>query len=337
MAILYVTSITEKAGKTMLCAGLGKNWADSRKKVGYFKPLSEGQPGNDKDAQFMQKLLDLKEPLEAICPVIGTQGDTATEIKQAYSAIAQDKDIVIIEGLPLNVSGSIIETLDARVLAVHDYSNKLTPAIEEYRRLGEKLLGSVLNKIPRNKVKQMESQVVYEMSQSGINLLGVVAEDRILAALSIADLAEALKGKMLNSADKANELIENIMMGSSTFYRGAAYYNRMNNKAVILWGERPGFRKAALANLPTGALQTSTKCIVISANGAPIPAVAQKAEAQQVPIISAPGNLPDLITALENAMEHLKFNQEKKLPKLEEILQQSFNVELLSKELGLAG
>jgi len=45
------------------------------------------------------------------------------------------------------------------------------------------------------------------------------------------------------------------MMGSSTFDRGAAYYLRKNNKAVLVWGERPGYRKAALAGLPQLALQ----------------------------------------------------------------------------------
>ncbi len=336
MVTLYVTSITENAGKTMLCAGLGKNWTDSGKKVGYLKLLTVGQAGVDKDAQFIHKLFDLKVPLDTICPVIDPQGNATTKIKQALSTVAQDKDVVIIEGLPLNISGSIIETLDAaKVLVVHDYSSQLSSALEEYKKIGARLLGVAMNKVPRNKVSQIKSQTVYETAQAGINLLGLIPEDRILMTLSIADLAEVLQGKILNSTDKATELIENFMMGSSTFDRGAAYYSRKNNKAVILWGERPGFRKAALANLLSGALQTSTKCIVISANGAPIPAVAQKAEAQQVPLISAPGTIPNLVASLEGAMSRLKFNQEKKLPRLSEILRGGFNLDLLSKELGL--
>lgn len=337
MTALYVSSITENAGKTMLCAGLGKALADSGKKVGYFKPLTSSQVESDKDAQFMCKLLDLKEPVEAICPVVDIKGDTDEPLRQAYSIAAQDKDIVIIEGMPLDISGNIIEILDARVLAVHDYNNQFSLAIEEYKKLGGRLLGTILNKVPRNKVIRMKDQVIPEMMPAGIKLIGVIPEDRMLMTLSIADLAEALKGKILNNADNASELIENFMMGSSTFDRGAAYYIRKNNKAVILWGERPGFRKAAIANLLSGALQTSTKCIVISANGTPIPTVAQKAEAQQVPLISAPGTVPDIITSLENAMGHFKFNQEQKLPRLSEILLQSLNLELLSQELGLAG
>ena len=68
MAALYITSITENAGKTMLCAGLGKNWTDGGKRVGYFKPLTSGQAGADKDAQFMQKLLDIKRACRSDLP-----------------------------------------------------------------------------------------------------------------------------------------------------------------------------------------------------------------------------------------------------------------------------
>ena len=175
------------------------------------------------------------------------------------------------------------------------------------------------------------------MTSSNIPVLGLIPENRLLMTLSIADLAQTLKGKILNNTEKSEELIEYFMMGSSTFDRGAAYYNRRNNKAVILWGEHAGFRKAAISNLQLAALQTSIRCLVISANSEPIPAVSQKAVEKQVPVISAPGSMLSLITILENSMGRLKFRQEQKLPRLEETLSQNLNLKLISEELGLAG
>ena len=118
----------------------------------------------------------------------------------------------------------------------------------------------------------------------------------------------------MNNAEKSEDLIENFMMGSSTFDRGAAYYNRKNNKAVILWGERPGYRKAAIANLQSAALQTSIRCLVISSGSEPIPAVSQKAMEKQVPVISAPGSIPIAGYVSRKLDGCLKFRQEKKLP-----------------------
>ena len=333
MSALLITSITEKAGKTMLCAGLGKAWLDSGKRVGYLKPFSGAQSGTDRDVLFMRKILELKEPVEVISPATGTRD----EIKEAFAAIAGDKDAVIVDGGLLNDSGSFIEALDMKVLAVHDYSVPLTASLKEYQKLGSRLAGLVVNKVPVRAMSRIRSRVVEELSQAGIELLGMIPEDRILMTMSVADLAEAIEGKILNNQDGSSELIENIMMGSSTFDRGAAYYNRKINKAVILWGERPGFRKAALANFQAAALQTSTRCIIISANGDPNPAVTQKAEEKQVPLISAPGTIQDIVSALEAGFKNLKFSQEKKLTRLSEVLRQHLNFQQLSGIQGMKG
>jgi uncharacterized protein len=334
LAALYVTSLERNSGKTMLCAGLGKHWMEMRKKVGYLRLFSPEESGNpDKDGLFMQKVLDLPESVESLCAVVNTAEPEA--IRSISSRISQGKDVVLIEGLPLNASFNLVETLGAKVIVLHDYSADLRTALPEYKNLAGSLLGMVVNKVPLKKVSLWQSRYSAELAGAGINLLGIIPENRILMALSISDLAEALQGRILNNSEKVNDLIENLMMGSSTFDRGPAYYTRKVNKAVMLWGERPGFRKAALANLVLSALQTSTRCIVISHDGSPVPAAAKLAGEKQIPIISAPGTLSELVTRLEGAMSHLKFNQEQKLPKLLEILNQSFSFDRLSQDLDL--
>jgi BioD-like phosphotransacetylase family protein len=322
MTSLYITSLSEHSGKTMLSAGLGKNWLDSGKKVGYLKLVTSDQTELDKEVLFIQKLFGLTEPVDTLTVMADESGSTV----QTALTRMQDKDIVIIEGLPLKVSGTIIRNLNARVLVVHDYALSLSEALPEYKKISNFLVGVVLNKVPRNKVERLSSAFKTELSSIDINFLGSIPEDRVLMSLSVGDLAEVLKGKILNSAEKSSDLIENIMMGSSTFDRGAAYYNRKNNKAVILWGERPGFRKAAMSNLQLAALQTSSRCLVVSAGAAPVPAVLQKANEQKVPVISAPGSIPDIVSALENPIGGLRFNQEQKIPRLLEIMRANLDI-----------
>jgi uncharacterized protein len=329
MTSFYITSLSERNGKTMLAAGLGKTWLDSGKKIGYLKLVTSGQTGFEKEVLFIQKVLGLTEPLETLTVVTDESGSSV----QTALGRMQDKDIVIIEGLPLEVSGTIIKNLNARVLAVHDYALSLTDALPEYKKIISFLVGVVLNKVPRNKVERLNSAFKTELSSFDISYLGAIPEDRFLMCLSVGDLAEAIKGKILNSAEKSADLVENIMMGSSTFDRGAAYYNRKNNKAVILWGERPGFRKAVVSNLQLAALQTSSRCLVVSAGAAPVPAVLQKANEQKVPVISAPGSIPDIVSALEKSMPGLRFNQEQKIPRLLEVLRANLDIARLSQRL----
>jgi AAA domain len=44
VAALYISSISEKAGKTLLAVGLAKTWQESGKKVGYLKLLTSRSP-----------------------------------------------------------------------------------------------------------------------------------------------------------------------------------------------------------------------------------------------------------------------------------------------------
>jgi dethiobiotin synthetase len=100
LAALYVTSLQAGAGKTAVCAGLAKRLQGAGKKVGYFKPLVAAIRGEaaDSDAEFIGKVMGLKEKVADLCPVIAREG-LADKIKTAYDKVAKDKDVVIVEGV----------------------------------------------------------------------------------------------------------------------------------------------------------------------------------------------------------------------------------------------
>jgi BioD-like phosphotransacetylase family protein len=332
MITLYVTSASLKAGKTMLSAGLGKYWLESGKSVGYLKLISAAQPApdQDKDAAFIKNVLNLPEPLGRLAVVVDEKNPALLETALAG---LDDKDIVIVEGLPLQISAPSIAVLHARVLILHDYALDLMGVLPAYQKLADCLAGVVLNKVPRPKLSRVRELFSSALSKGHLTCFGAIPEDRILMSLSIGDLAEAVHGQILNNAEQSGELIENYMLGSSTFDRGAAYYNRKTNKAVILWGERPGYRKAVMANLQAAALQTSCRCLVINGGGDLVPAVKQKADEKKVPVIMAPGSLPDVVSALEKSQSGLKFSQVQKMPRLLEVLRSNLDAARLQRQL----
>ncbi len=311
MVTLFIASSTENAGKTMLCAGLGKLWQEQNKQIGYLRPSPSTEV--NKDAQFMSTIFDFNRPVESLCLPASTSA-------QLHDLTPKDKDITIVEGLIADLLPLFSGSPEEAFLIIHDYSKPLTASLAEYTRIKPDPLGIIINKVPRKDLAKAKEKILSEMADTGIKLLGLIPEERILAAPSIADLAEAVQGKILNDADSASNLIENIMVGASTFDRGAAYYSRKDNKAVILWGERPGFRKAALSNYQLAAMQTSTRCLIVSHNGTPVPPVAAKTAELKIPFVSAPGTVPELVNAIEKAMENLKFHQEARIPRLIQVL-----------------
>lgn len=332
MVALYVTSLDRAVGKTLVGAGLGKHLLGNGKKVGFLKPLiaeAESPPveGADSDAEFMKQILALEEPVEALCPVVSNKDNLASGIKEAYGKVSQGKDIVIIEGIGKSSPAyfKMVDALDAKVLIVEGYSDGLPTArlISSGGEWGEYLLGAVLNKVPGSQLEHVSSEV----SKAGINILGVLPEDRALFTLTVGELAEHVHGEILNNAEMSGELVENIMLGAMTVDPGPAYFGRKANKAVIVRGERPDMQLAAL--------ETPTRCLVISGDTAPIPSVRYNAEHKKVPIILTRGDVTAAVSSIEDALGKTRFNQESKLPRLIEIMEQHFNFPAVYKGLGL--
>ena len=344
MAALYVTSLQAGVGKTAVCAGLGRHLQGEGKKVGFFKPIVADIKSLDKveidsDAEFIKRVLALTEPSESLCPVISRQGELTSGIKQAYAKVSRGKDVVIVEGVwrlrpggkPIEASYEVVKALDARVIIVEPYSEELSGAkfIDKYKDFGEYLLGVVVNKAPRSRMEPVYEQLSSQIGGVGIDILGVLPEDRVLFGLTVGELAEHIQGEILNCAEKSGEVVENFMLGAMIVDPGPDYFGRKANKAVVVRGERPDMQLAAL--------ETPTKCLILSGGVSPIHTVLRSAEDKGIPIILTKGDTVSVVNSVELALGKPRFNQEKKLPRLAEIMEQQFDFQTIYKRLGLAG
>ncbi len=335
MVALYVTSLERGSGKTTVCAGLGKHLLNKGKKISFFKPIiadSKSPPmeGADSDAAFMKHLLALGEAADLLCPVFKDESNLRSRIKEAYAKVSQGKDVVIVEGTSEQhqASRDRVETLGAKVIIVEDYSKDLLKAIDSYKGLEKYLLGVVLNKVPRSQVEKVRGETSTQFDKAGVNILGVLPEDRALFALTIGELAEHIQGEILSGAEKSAELAENIMLGAMCVDPGPDYFSRKANKVAVVRSERPDMQLAAL--------ETSTRCLVLTGNTAPMPAVLYQAEGKNVPIILARDDITAIVSNIEDVLGKTRFNQENKLPKLSEIMEQHFDFQTVYKGLGLA-
>jgi BioD-like phosphotransacetylase family protein len=296
LVALYVVSAKEAAGKTAICAGLGRYLQANGKKVGYLRP-GEAASG---DAAFMKEALSLAEDSATLCPPSG-------DLKKAYDTVAVGKDVVIIEGTAAKDPGG-------RVIAVEVYGD--TGGYAEY---DESLLGVIINKVPSSQLQRVRE----EASARGINILGVLPENRSLLAVTVGELAERLRGRILNDDDKAAELVENYMLGAMVVDSGLDYFGRQSRKAAVIRGDRPDMQLAAL--------ETPTSCLVLSGAGeAPIYSVMEKAEGRGIPIIATDSSADDIIASIEDMLAGSRFSQIKKLPRLAEMIQQHLDLKAVA-------
>ena len=336
MVALYVTSLEKGNGKTAVCAGLGKRLLTEGRKIGFFKPvIANGKKtpaaGADSDAKFIKHLFSLSESVDLLCPILSGGSNLASSIKEAYAKVSQGKDVIIVEGdsEQYQASRDIVKVLNAKVLIVEAYSKELLKTIESYKDFGQSLLGIVLNKVPKSRMEQARSGASDQLDKTGIKMLGLLPEDRILLALTMGELAESIQGEMLRGAEQSAELVENLMLGAMAVDPGPDYFGRKANKAVVVRSERPDMQMAAI--------ETSTRCLVLTGDTPLNPVVLDRAEEKNVPIILAKDDTSGVVANIENALDKTRFNQENKLPRLEEIMKQNLDFQTVYKGLGLAG
>jgi len=346
---LYITS-TASVGKTAFCAGIAQKLLDSGLKIGFMMPvhITEGGETNGcGDSTFIKDVLKLAESDELLCPIRLSQQEllrNLTEdetnftrnLKEAYRKISRGKDVVVMEGLgnldidkvPTLASHTISEALEARVVMLVDYSPKLNVA--RIAQIGNKignLIGVIINFVPASKIERVKRELTDSFSKVGIRVIGVCPEVRSLLGITVGELARTLEGEIVTASNKTDEIVENVMLGAMTVDSGITYYNRKKNKAVVVRGER--------ADMQLAALQTPTKCLIVTNGVKPLPVVLVQAEEKQVPIITVKQDTNAAVAGIEKALAESSFQSRQKLETLSKVLESSFDFEALYSGLGL--
>ena len=349
MVALYITSM-ESSGKTALCAGIGRKLLGLGVKVGFFIPVqlleTSGTNGNE-DADFIKRTFDLTESGEQLYPVRLSQielwrslttevADFTSKLKQVYRTISRNRDIVIMEGLGnLGVDKvsdlacyTIAEALEASVIIALRYTPNLD--VSKIAHIGEKLgqpLGVVINLVPKSKIEEVRLELSPLFDEAGVKIFGILPEVRSLLGVSVGELAGILDGEILTSPESADEMVENVMVGAMTLDSGAMYFNRKENKAVVVRGDR--------ADMQLAALETSTKCLILTSNLKPLPAVVSQAQDKHVPIIMVKQDNSAAIAGIEEALIKTSFRDPRKLETFGDVLDRYFDFEAIYSELGL--
>jgi phosphate acetyltransferase len=121
---IYIASIEDHSGKSLISLGLMQNLLGKMPKVGYFRPIIEdGEPDNH--TQIMLSYFDLKLTYEQVTGLTrseavhlintGNTGEIIDTIIAKYKQIEEQSDFVLVEGTDFTGEGNLVE-LDINVL-----------------------------------------------------------------------------------------------------------------------------------------------------------------------------------------------------------------------------
>jgi BioD-like phosphotransacetylase family protein len=355
MKSLYVTSVDRYSGKTAVCLALGKYFKANGYKVGYLKPLSL-QPWRisgrdaDEDAAFVKQVLGLTaEPWE-LSPVVVTnellckyltgeaKEDLMARVKEACAKASKGQDILILEGGGSLREGYVVdlptinvaETLESKVLVIVRYKDNvrcLDDALAANYRLGETLIGVIINRVPVDQTEFVADYAQPFLEKHGVSVFGFLPESRGLAALTVDELIEVLDARVLTGVKSTNALVENLTIGAMTAEAALSRFRKQRSKAVITGGDRTDIQLAAL--------ETSTTCLILTGNLQPSPLIIQQADRLGVPILSVRENTMETIEAIDAIFGKTRLGQAAKLESFQKLLSEYVNLDQLFERVGL--
>lgn len=354
MAInLYVTSTQNFSGKSAVCVALMHRLQKDGYSVGYFKPFSSAarviaESSVDEDARFVKETFELSESLETLAPVVLTNqqmrkilqeggADYSQTVKEAAQTIASGKDVVVVEGSANFREGYIvnlapsqtIDMLDAKVITVIGYQDSLQVVddiLTAQVRMGERLLGVIVNTVPANRLDYVNDLVKPFVRQHNVNLLAVLPREQTLQSISVGEIVDALGGELL-CGECATVLVENLLVASMGVEHALNYFRRVTNKAVIVGGDRPDIQLAAL--------ETSTRALILTGNMRPNPMIAARAEERDVALILSPYDTLTTVEMVGQFFGKTRFHQVEKVNRFEDLLNQNLDFAALYQAAGL--
>ncbi|REG99718.1 phosphate acetyltransferase [Flavobacterium aquicola] len=278
---IYIATIEENCGKTIITLGLLRMLLGKTAKVGYFRPVIEDYEEGKKDTHIEMVLshfdLDIKyEDAYAITKSKlikkknnGKLGDVVDLIIEKYKKLEDRFDFILVEGTSFTGEGTVIE-LDMNVLiaknlgvptiivgsgkgkTLEELVDNLNLAYNSFKIKEVEVLAVIANKVQPQNLELVSTALQKSLPPSVlINSIPIIGS---LSNPTIQEIIEALDAKVLFGQEYLNNQIGNYSIGAMQLRNYLLHLK--DNALVIVPGDRADIILGALqanesANYPT--------------------------------------------------------------------------------------
>jgi uncharacterized protein len=304
-------------------------------------------PRIDNDVQLMAQALSLPKerlglPLLQLNATRSIDRLTGVDL-QDYGKLLQESvrqfpgDLVILEGGTNLHEGSLFnlataqvaQSLEAGVLLVNRYDSvsSIDLLLSAQQQLGKRLLGCIINDIPRDRVETVQTTLVPYLEQSGIPVFGIVHRNGLLRSVTVKQLVEQLDAEVLCRPDRLDLMVESLSIGAMNVNSALEYFRRGNNMAVVTGGDR--------ADIQLAALETSTQCLILTGHLPPQPFIVSRAEDLEIPILSVDLDTLTTVEIIDRAFGQVRLQEAIKINCARELFGNHCEIDRLMSSLGI--
>ncbi len=311
---VFIAATRQNDGKTTTSLGLIAALQAHFPRVGYIKPVGQRfveieEQKIDEDTVLMDSVYRLNCPLVDMSPIAVEPDFTrkyllqsnnealVKKILKAFDRVAWEKDFVLCEGSGHAGVGSVFDlsnaqvakTLGAKVIIVTQ--GGIGKPIDEvalnqalFEKEGVEIIGVILNKVMGDKMDYVTDFARRGLKRRGLELLGVIPHQRILAKPTVDLVREALEAILLNQPQNLHGLVDDVIVGAMAAQHAINYFRP--GALLITPGDREDILLAACSSLDT-QLEARMVGIVLTGGLQPSPAVTKIIRSMSIPVLLA--------------------------------------------------
>ena len=221
-----------------------------------------------------------------------------------------------------DLDGEILADLIARYEAIKETLERLTSyAYLVYCTAMDDAETAQFFQTVREETTDTESRLLPSVEGAGVNVLGVIPEDRTLLGITVAEIADYLGGRNITDVDEMDRLVEHFQVGGLGLDRGTDYFDLLERKAVVVRGDRP--------DIQMPALRTPMACMMLTMGIEPIEYVRYEAEQEEVPVMVVSTDTLATMEALDTLIDGARFDHPLKLERFTDLVRERIDVPAL--------
>ncbi|HIJ00497.1 MAG: uncharacterized protein PWQ88_941 [Candidatus Methanomethylophilaceae archaeon] len=327
MKKIYLVSVGERSGKTLLSLGIARNFPG---KVRFFKPFRENLVSTpkgllDQDAFLMAEVLKI-EDVAPLSPLVYDIYDPVSmeDIIAAFDNACSDAELALIEGSRDLTTGfthelshiDIANALGASIVVVSSDDPLAIDSVFMFEALcrerGAQIAGVVLNNCEKSKAKWL-------MESKGVTVSGEIPNIPELKSFKVWEVVEMLDAKVLAGKEGLNRDVKSLLVGAMNPQTAIRYMRRSHAKAVITGGDRTDIQMAALS--------TDTSCIVLTGGIHPSKTVICRADELKVPLLLVDYDTLTSAEMIEHLIARIEPRDQKKLDQITRVVRTKVDLE----------
>ncbi len=360
MRKIFIAATKQNDGKTTVSLGLIRNLQQKFGKVGFIKPigqryLEEEGLRIDEDSILIEKVCGIKSGLKDMSPIAVEKGFTekyitkpdkkniSNQIQNAFRRISKNQELVVIEGTGHAGVGSVFDHSNAAVAkllgskVIIISSGGVGRPIDEivlnkalFEKEGVKVLGVIVNKVLPNKFDRINRLVRKGLERKGIDVLGVLPYDPMLARPTIEQILEESDFEVLCGGEYLERTVAKVIVAAMEPKDATRYI--IEDSLMITPGDRQDMINIALNCFRDSANKKLKICgLILTCGITPDEKLMELLVKAQIPVLMANADTYDVATCVHDITVKIRPCDKEKILAVEKLIKENVDFKKILK------